>query len=290
MPEDTKPARVPYDACPLCGDPAIIDLREVDCTKHECWQPGVPPTIEWCRCHRCSHVFASGYLNDAALALVLGTTVPGQEPGFDLELQRWRWAEVVERVTRHLAAPPGRWLDVGFGDGALLFTAAEWGYRATGIDLREASVARLRQLGIDAHCRDIYAVDEPGAYQVVSMADVIEHMPFPRAAIEQARKLLAPGGRLLISTPNMDTAVWRELDRVNDNPYWRELEHYHCFTRERLYALLTECGFGSLQYSVSTRYRSGMDVIAALPQIRVAAPGSRPAPGSGGSSPPPRPR
>ena len=207
-------------------------------------------------------MFAEGYFNRAAEELVFAATPPGQEPGEDVERQRALWAEAVERVTAHISAAPGRWLDVGFGNGSLIFTAAEWGYQPLGIDLRPTSVAKLRSLGFDARCCDLLEIKEASAFQVVSLADVIEHIAFPRPTLEHAASLLAPRGLLFVSTPNMDTAVWRALDAQQANPYWGELEHYHCFSRARLYALLHECGFEPLHYAVSARYRCGMDVIA----------------------------
>jgi SAM-dependent methyltransferase len=214
-------------------------------------------------------VFAEGYFNRAAEALLFASTPPGQLPGDDVERQRALWAGVVECVTAHLdpapvraGAAPARWLDVGFGNGSLLFTAAEWGYRPLGLDLRAASVAKLKALGFDARCCDIFGIEEAAAFQVVSLADVLEHIAFPRPALERAAQLLQPRGLLFVSTPNIDTAVWRALDAQQANPYWGELEHYHCFSRARLYALLQECGFEPLHYDVSPRYRCGMDVIA----------------------------
>lgn len=214
-------------------------------------------------------MFAEGYFNQAAEALLFAAAPAGQQPGEDVERQRALWAGVVERVTAHLGsaplradAAPARWLDVGFGNGSLVFTAAEWGYRPLGLDLRAASVAKLQALGFDARCCDILGIDEPAAFQVISLADVLEHVAFPRPALERAAYLLQQRGLLFVSTPNMDTAVWRALDAQQANPYWVELEHYHCFSRIRLYALLEECGFEPLHYDVSARYRCGMDVIA----------------------------
>ena len=56
-----QPARIAYASCPLCGDAVILDLREVDCTRHPLYQPALPATIGWCSCHRCGHVFAEGF-------------------------------------------------------------------------------------------------------------------------------------------------------------------------------------------------------------------------------------
>ncbi len=63
--------------------------------------------------------------------------------------------------------------------------------------------------------------------------------------------------------PNMDNMVWRLLHANGVNPYWGELEHFHNFSRKRLYALLEEHGFVPLAYYVSERYRVCMEVVAA---------------------------
>ena len=164
------------------------------------------------------------------------------------------------------ASPPyaavGRWLDVGFGNGSLLFTAEEWGFTPVGLDLRKDNVAMLKSLGYEAHCAPIESLDGDGRYDVVSMADVLEHMPFPKTGLNAARRLLRPGGALFLSMPNMDSMVWRLLHANKINPYWGEIEHYHNFTRRRLCDLLDEQGFEAVAYHVSERYRVCMEVVA----------------------------
>jgi protein O-GlcNAc transferase len=97
---------------------------------------------------------------------------------------------------------------------------------------------------------------------VISMADVLEHIPFPRPALETAHRLLKPRGVLFLSMPNIESFVWLALDEAGTNPYWGELEHYHNFGRTRLYTLLRETGFSPVHYTISHRYRAGMEVIA----------------------------
>lgn len=46
------------------------------------------------------------------------------------------------------------------------------------------------------------------------------------------------------------------------NPYWGELEHFHNFGGARLYSLLEAHGFQPLHYTISQRYRVGMEIIA----------------------------
>jgi 2-polyprenyl-3-methyl-5-hydroxy-6-metoxy-1,4-benzoquinol methylase len=105
-------------------------------------------------------------------------------------------------------------------------------------------------------------LDFPGRFSVVSMADCLERAPYPRAVLDAAHRLLQPGGVLFAAMPNMATAVWRLLDTGGNNPFWGNFEHYHNFTRERLYALLQTHGFKPAAYAVSERDPSVMEVIA----------------------------
>ena len=196
--------RTPYEACPLCGDEAILDVGTFDCTRHPLYHPPLPATISWCECYRCHHVFTDGYFEGSAAA----------------EVPR----------------PGGERLDVGFGDGSLLHTAQNAGFAVSGIDLRQESVERLAQLGIPARRAALESLREQARYAVISLADVLEHMPFPRPALEQA---------------------WRR-----SNPYWVEIEHYHNFSRPRLEDVLRQTGFEPLWHHPNDPYLCGLDVAA----------------------------
>jgi SAM-dependent methyltransferase len=254
--------RILYDACPLCGCEAITDLAAYNCSTHPLYRPELPGVMNWCECFECRHMFTDGYFGPESLDLLLSRVHDYQEPGHDPKRFRAVWSRVVERVTALRGVAAGRWLDVGFGDGTLLLTARTLGYEPFGIDLRRATVAKLVALGVPARLVALEALDDPGGFAVVSMADVLEHMPFPKPALEHARTLLAPDGLLFVSMPEKDTATWRELERELRNPYLAEIEHYHNFSRERLYALLGETGFEPAWYGVSDRYVCGMAVIA----------------------------
>ncbi|WP_395697299.1 tetratricopeptide repeat protein [Methylocella sp.] len=259
-PAPARLKRVPYDACPLCGCSDAPQVLGADCTRHALYQPALPPTMEWRECVGCGHVFTDGWFDAAACEVIFSKTHPGQTVGYDMERQRLVSARMVERVARRVAS--GRWLDVGFGSGSLLFTAQEWGFVPVGIDLRAKNVETLASLGIESRRAPIEELEGEATFDVVSMADVLEHMPFPRKGLDAARKLLRPGGALFASMPNMDSMLWRLLHANGVNPYWGEIEHYHNFSRERLYALLREHGFTPVDYAVSERYRACMEVIA----------------------------
>lgn len=253
-------ARIPYTACPLCASGDFAALGYADCTHHPLYQDILPPQMVWCRCNACAHVFTDGYFTEAAAQVIFSKTNESQAVGHDAEGQRRVSARIVERVARHVAA--GDWLDVGFGNGSLLFTAQEFGFGPVGTDLRGDGVAALAALGFEAYCQPLEQLDMPGRFAVISMADVLEHMPYPRTALDKAHSLLRPDGAIFLSMPNMSSMVWRLLDQQMLNPYWPEIEHYHNFSRERLYALLEDHGFTPVNFAVSERYRVCMEVIA----------------------------
>lgn len=208
----------------------------------------------------CSHIFTEGYYTEQACKVIFSKTHDHQKVGGLIEQNRIISSKMVEKVLPY--ASDGNWLDVGFGNGALLFTAQEYGFKPIGIDLRVDNVNVMNSLGIDAYCSDITNLPLTEKCSVISMADVLEHIPYPKTALGAARDLLKVGGALLISMPNMENIVWETLDKQNTNPYWGEMEHYHNFSRTRLYSLLNEYGFIPARYGISERYRICMEVVA----------------------------
>ena len=120
----------------------------------------------------------------------------------------------------------------------------------------------MNRLGIKSYCQDISGLELEEKCAVISMADVLEHIPFPKDALTASHKLLEEDGVLFVSMPNSENVIWDMMTKQNVNPYWGELEHYHNFSRSRLYALLEEYGFSPVRYGISTRYKLCMEVIA----------------------------
>lgn len=155
--------------------------------------------------------------------------------------------------------PTGTWVDVGFGNGMLVFSAQEYGYDAVGLDLRELPVYGLKELGYQAHRTNCLDWDYSGA-SVVSMGDLLEHLSHPKQFLEKLHKEGVKG--VYISCPTMDTVTWKALDRQGSNGYWVEYEHHHNFTKGRLEALLREVGFEPFYYGTRLKYYSNMEIFA----------------------------
>lgn len=249
-----------FTGCPLCASKAFDAYAVAPCTKHALWKPVLAPEMVWMRCDDCGHIFRDGYLTDEACAVIFADTHENQKVGHEIELSRVASARLIDKVLAYRDA--GRWLDVGFGNGVLLMTAQEYGFTPVGLDLRRGNVDALNDFGIEARCCEIGALDNVARFDVVSMCDVLEHTAYPGDVLRKAHDLLNDGGVLALSLPNTDCAVWRAMDGAGINPYWREIEHVHNFSKQRLYALLGETGFKPVRYGVSERYRACMEVIA----------------------------
>lgn len=254
------PMRIAYTACPLCESATFTHETTGDCSRHVLYKRELSPRIRWMRCASCAHVFTEGYFTPEASALIFAQTKIEQRVGHDIERQRYVSSFMVEAVLPFVSM--GRWLDVGFGNAALLFTAQEYGFEPVGVDMRADNVAALAKFGIEAHAADLETLALPRPCDVISLADVIEHMPFPKRGLAAVHRLLADGGVALISMPNTESALWRVFNESGTNPYWGELEHFHNFGRTQLYRLLGETGFEPVKFGISQRYRACMEVIA----------------------------
>ncbi len=252
--------RILYQSCPLCESKMTSMHRAADCSKHLHYDKRLEPVIRWKKCTDCGHVFTEGYYSKEACEIIFGKTHENQKVGSNLEPNRLISSRMIEKVLPFVSG--GNWLDVGFGNGSLLFTAGEYGFTPIGADLRVDNVRILNQLGIEAHHKNIVDLELKEKCSVVSMADVLEHIPYPKAALAAANELLKSGGVILISMPNSENILWQAMNDQNANPYWGEIEHYHNFGRTRLYSLLTEFGFAPRRYGVSERYRVCMEVVA----------------------------
>lgn len=245
--------RTAYNGCPLCAGRSAVLRTDMCLARGE-----LPRDLTWMKCTECGHVHALHFFTAAGNERLLASVREDGYFGGKLDDQRILWGRVIHRITPHVTQA-GRWIDVGVGSGGFLFTAAEFGFDAVGIDLRPYVLEPLAKLGYRVEVANAAEYDYSGA-AVVVLADILEHMPYPRALLERIRAKLS--GAVFISCPNMDTVSWRYLDSVGKQPYWEEQEHYHNFTRARLETLLKECGFTPVEYMVSSRYQSGMEIIA----------------------------
>jgi 2-polyprenyl-3-methyl-5-hydroxy-6-metoxy-1,4-benzoquinol methylase len=100
--------------------------------------------------------------------------------------------------------PAGRLLDVGCGHGLLLDEARRRGYETRGVELSAAAASYARDvLGLDVREQALEEIEgEEEGFDAIVLADVIEHLDDPSAAIDRCCELLAPDGVLCVVTPD----------------------------------------------------------------------------------------
>jgi 2-polyprenyl-3-methyl-5-hydroxy-6-metoxy-1,4-benzoquinol methylase len=96
-----------------------------------------------------------------------------------------------------------RLLDVGCGAGSWMARYQSLGWEVRGIDPGEAAVEACRARGLPAQQSGLLEADLPSHhFDLILLHHVIEHVLRPVEALRRARELLAPGGAVVVSTPN----------------------------------------------------------------------------------------
>ena len=150
-------------------------------------------------------------------------------------------------VARHVP-PHGRVLDVGCAAGYFLRVMHDHGHDVHGVEVSPAIAKEaVAALGADrVHTGTLEeAVAAKGwreqSFDLVTLWDVIEHVPDPQALLRTARPLLAPHGKLLIETQNV-TSRWARLLGKRWHHYKHD-EHIYHFDPTTIRRLLADCGF-----------------------------------------------
>lgn len=219
-------------ACRLCGGEmrSFLDVDE---------------RFSLARCEACSLVSTRPELPEEEIAAFYPPEYYGRRNRrFNVVFERLivvfreRRARLIARRARR-----GRVLDVGCGRGVLPAQLRRRGWDAHGLELSETSATHAREvLGVPVFVGPIEESPfEDGSFEAVVFWHVLEHLRDPRSALGRARRLLAPGGLLVVAVPNFESLQARVGGRG-----WFHLDvprHYHHFGRGVLARLLDEEGF-----------------------------------------------
>jgi len=148
------------------------------------------------------------------------------------------------KLIRPLLGPAApRLLDVGCATGIFLEVARESGWQAEGLDISTYALERAKQKGFEVHTGTLVGAGLPGGrYDVITLWDLIEHVPDPAAVLAECHRLLRPGGVVALSTPDAGSVPARLLGRR-----WlgfRSIdEHLYFFSHHTMGAMLEAAGF-----------------------------------------------
>jgi SAM-dependent methyltransferase len=153
----------------------------------------------------------------------------------------------------------GRLLDVGCGSGTTLRIMQDLGWDAEGIDFDPITVENARSKCLNVHLGTLLEQQyNDDSFDAVVMCHVIEHVHDPLGLVQECRRVLKPGGRLVILTPNIDSRGHRQFQGA-----WLFLDpprHLHLFNQATLRGLAAKAGLETLVARTSAR-TSGRMVI-----------------------------
>jgi 2-polyprenyl-3-methyl-5-hydroxy-6-metoxy-1,4-benzoquinol methylase len=148
----------------------------------------------------------------------------------------------IEKVVRALTSEPiGRMLDVGYANGSFADSLVKLGWDCTALDVNRRQHDRIKTIQCDLN--EGFPV-ETARFDVVTAGEIIEHMIDEAAFLRECRRVLKPGGRLIVTTPNLSFLANRFLVFFGRMPkFVYEPYHYHCHTKDTLVEMLTRNGF-----------------------------------------------
>jgi SAM-dependent methyltransferase len=176
---------------------------------------------------------------------------------------------MIDQLIRPHLKAESRLLEIGCGAGNLLLQATVRGSYPVALDLAKQALtfvrSRLREAKSGSQApRDFMCIQSIGellplegeSFDCILLSEVIEHLEVPQISIKEAARVLRPGGRLLITTPNY-RSLWplmeRAVDLLNMAPKMAGEQHISRFYPASLKDLLTESGlrieyFGTIYF------------------------------------------
>ena len=160
------------------------------------------------------------------------------DPGRIRKVHRWL------RHHGHLDTTKGprSVLEIGYARGGLL-DYLDGDFKRSAVDVHPRDVGPDITF-IQHDCNEPLDFAADGAYNVVFAGEIIEHIHDDRRFLKQIHRILAPGGVVALTTPNLFFLVNRMVMPFGRMPYFAYEEyHYHFYSRSTLSRLARECGF-----------------------------------------------
>jgi len=156
-------------------------------------------------------------------------------------------------------------LDIGCGEGFFLFNASKAGYTTKGIEISQyAAEYAGSEFGLDVEVKPFEELQYPENYfDVVTLWQVLEHVPHPLVVLREVHRILKPEGLLVTSTPDIESIMAKIFRRK-----WWSLRRLHInqFTAKTLTDMLKRAGFNNV---FSTNYKEYISIsMLAIPLLK----------------------
>jgi SAM-dependent methyltransferase len=195
-------------SCPACDAPTS---GATVCFTAARTYEGKPYSSRVVRC-RCGHCFLNPSPDGGELLSFYDDDYHCYTTSPDEAERIGRWIEQRRRGDRFNHVPivvGGRFLDVGCGSGDMVAAMARLGMESEGVEPSRYAAAKATEAGLRVTCGLLQDAAFPDAsFDAVSMFHVLEHTLNPVEVLRECRRILKPGGELVIGVPNFDSLVF----------------------------------------------------------------------------------
>ncbi len=232
--QPAAPAAQQFGSCPICGGAASTPV----------WQKDGYNLV---RCAACATVYVSPIPSDAFLAAHYqagayfeGDSSQGYRSYADMrKALRPHFRRRLQTLEAHFPTR-GRLLDYGCAAGYFLEMAQHDGWQIAGVEL-SADMARQAQQTLGVPIAGELALLPTDPFNVITLWEVIEHLPRPVEELRRLFERLRPGGALMLSTPNNNH--WQAAREPEAWVGYRPPSHLLYFTPVTLAEALHRAGF-----------------------------------------------
>ena len=243
---------IKIEQCPVCQSSSIrpykkgsLKPEELSPEKIKITDAEYGQTWDLSQCRECRYIFANP-CPDASILARLYQEV--EDPAYEVEApgRRRNFRRLLRRLEKFLPTK-GILLDVGAATGLLLVEARQRGWEVAGIEpSRWAVEIAARKYGLALHPGSFETFDtRKEKFDALTLVDILEHTPYPRKLVEQARDCLKTGGILVIVTPDIKSLA----ARLAGNRWWHfRPGHLGYFQRESLQKLIELASFEILKW------------------------------------------
>jgi ubiquinone/menaquinone biosynthesis C-methylase UbiE len=231
--------------CPICG--ACAEKKFSVRTR----EAGEKRKMILRKCQNCGAVFAEDFEKDRAYLYGADYAAwGGQDNEKEKEISKSK-KKAFERQLRKLlkfVAPEGKkLLDVGTGPGYLLECAERLGFSCWGTEIsRDSAQAAEKKFPGKINVGKLNEARYSNDYfDVITMTDVLEHLSDPHETMAEIKRILKPGGYLLIISPNFGSVTRKIFGR---DWFQYKYEHVFYFNKRSLKHLLGRHGLSLLEF------------------------------------------
>lgn len=154
--------------------------------------------------------------------------------------ENYVWNARLKNISKYLP-PPRDFLDVGASFGGFVEAASKFGYNARGIDPSPYAVTEGKKAGRDLILEEFTPeILPPASVDILTMIEVIEHLPDPQKAFRAMKQIVRPGGMVLIQTANF---LGLQARREKSNYHYYLPGHLFYYSVTNLRRILRENGF-----------------------------------------------